>query len=99
MDKTTKSHQDAKIESFRKDPSYAAAYLDTVLADGDQEEILLTVRYMTKAFGGIHTIAEKSDLNRNTLYRTLSNQGNPSLSSLSAILRTMGMRLSVQPIK
>ncbi|MFZ5557170.1 MAG: DNA-binding protein [Pseudomonadota bacterium] len=40
-------------------------------------------------------LAEKVGLNRETLYRTLSEQGNPELRSLEAILHAMGLRLSV----
>jgi len=37
-------------------------------------------------------------VNTHTLYRTLSEQGNPELKTLFAILNAMGMRLAVQPI-
>jgi DNA-binding phage protein len=43
-------------------------------------------------------VAEQAQLNPTQLYRTLSPQGNPGLSSLVAILRTMGLRLAVQPL-
>lgn len=32
------------------------------------------------------------------LYRTLSAQGNPALSSLTSILKAMGLRLTVRPL-
>ena len=54
---------------------------------------------MAKAFGGVTKIAEEAKLNPTQLYRTLSPEGNPELRSLSAILKAMGMRLLVQPIK
>jgi DNA-binding phage protein len=38
-------------------------------------------------------------LNRETLYRTLSENGNPRLDTLAAILDAFGLRLSVQPAK
>jgi DNA-binding phage protein len=41
-------------------------------------------------------VAEQADLNATQLYRTLSADGNPALSSFSAILKAMGMRISVQ---
>lgn len=93
-----RSHREAKIESLRNDPIYAEAYLDAVLADGDQEEILSTLRDMTAAFGGMAEIAVKTNLNPTTLYRTLSPKGNPSIANFSAILNAMGMRLSVQSL-
>ena len=47
------AHADAKIESFRNNPSYAAEYLNAVLEDGDQEKLLETLRYLAAAFDGV----------------------------------------------
>ncbi|CDG83593.1 putative DNA-binding domain protein [Janthinobacterium agaricidamnosum NBRC 102515 = DSM 9628] len=53
---------------------------------------------MTKAFGGVQTVADTAKLSPTQLYRTLSPNGNPVLSSLSAILKAMGLRLAVQQV-
>ena len=91
------SHEDATIESFRKDPAYAAEYLNAVLEDGTQEELMLALRRIGLAFG-MKELAESSGLNPKTLYRTLSSAGNPELKSFQAILGAMGMRLAVTPV-
>jgi len=44
-------------------------------------------------------LADKTGLSRETLYRTLSEKGNPRLDTLSAILASFDLRLSVQPSK
>ena len=93
-----RSHESATIESFRRDPRFAAEYLNAVLAEGDQEELMLALRYMAEAFGGVPTLAARARLNATTLYRTLSPKGNPELKSLTALLNAMGMRLAVQPL-
>ncbi|MGH8471233.1 MAG: addiction module antidote protein [Gammaproteobacteria bacterium] len=93
-----RSHEEATVESFQKDPHFAAEYLNAMLEDGDQQELLVALRYMAKAFGGISKLAEQAELNATTLYRTLSPQGNPELKSLKALLKAMGMRLAVQPL-
>ena len=100
MDKLqlSRPHEDAVIESFRKDPEYAALFLNSVLEDGDQQELLEALRFMAAAFGGVGGTAGRIDMNAHTLYRTLSAQGNPGLRSLTAILAAMGMRLAVQPL-
>lgn len=95
----SRSHETATIESFHSDPSYAAAYLDAVLEDGDQEEVMLALRRVSDAFGGVQKLAAVAKLNSTSLYRTLSPAGNPELRSIKALLKAMGMRLSVQPIK
>ena len=44
------SHEEATIQSFRRDPEFAAEYLNAVIEDGEQEEILLAFRRISKAF-------------------------------------------------
>jgi len=91
------SHEEATIESFKKDPEYAAEYLNAVLEDGTQEELMLALRRIAAAHG-MKDVAETAQLNPKTLYRTLSSSGNPELKSFQAILGAMGMRLAVTPI-
>jgi probable addiction module antidote protein len=94
----TRSHERATIESFRRSPQFAAEYLNAVLEDGDQDELMVALRRVATAFGGVGQIAEAADLNATTLYRTLSRRGNPELKSLTAILKAMGLRIAVQPL-
>ena len=93
-----RSHDDAMAELFREDPAFATEYLNSVLEDGEQADLLVALRQMAKAFGGVLAIAERAQLNPTQLYRTLSPEGNPELQSLSAILKAMGLRLAVQPL-
>jgi len=94
-----RSHDEATINSFRKDPQFAAEYLNAILEDGDQQELLTALRYLAAAFGGVPYLAEQAELNATTLYRTLSPRGNPELKSLLALLKALGLRLAVQPLK
>lgn len=93
-----RSHDDAMAELFREDPAFATEYLNSVLEDGEQADLLVALRQMAKAFGGVPAIAERAQLNPTQLYRTLSPEGNPELQSLLAILKAMGLRLAVQPL-
>jgi probable addiction module antidote protein len=85
-------------EMYREDPALALRLINTILEDGDQGDLLIALRQLAIAFGGIRAVAERAHLNQTQLYRTLSPEGNPALSSLSAILKAMGLRLSVQPV-
>jgi probable addiction module antidote protein len=79
-----------------KDPDEAAAYLDAALEDGDTEAFLLALRRVAEArLGGMSQLADASTLNRESLYRMLSAQGNPSLVNLEKVLHALGLRLSV----
>jgi DNA-binding phage protein len=59
---------------------------------------MLALRDISKAFGGVQEVARQAELNAHTMYRTLSEQGNPELKTLSATLKAMGMRLAIQPL-
>ena len=93
-----KPHDDAMAEAYSKDPAYAVQLLNAILEDGDQSEFLIALRQMAKAFGGVQALAEQAQLNPTQLYRTLSPDVNPALSNFSAILKAMGMRISVQSV-
>lgn len=86
------------IEQLR-DPAEAAAYLEAVLEDGDQAAIMLALRQVAQAQGGLATIARKAHLTREATYKMLSKSGNPELRSLSAVLKATGLRISVKPIE
>ncbi|WP_273758946.1 DNA-binding protein [Bartonella sp. AU55XJBT] len=94
-----RNHDDTMAEIFHEDPELAAATLEAILADGDQGELLITLRQMAKAYGGVQAVAKAANLNPTQLYRTLSEKGNPELRSLNVLLRTMGLRLAVQPLE
>lgn len=93
-----RTHDEGMAELFREDPAFATQYLNNVLEEGEQADLLVALRQMAQAFGGVPVIAEKAHLNATQLYRTLSAEGNPELRSLTAVLKAMGMRLAVQPI-
>ena len=99
MARTHRSHEEATIEMFREDPAFAAEYLNAILVDGDETDLMLALRTLSKAFGGLQEVARNAEINANTIYRTLSEKGNPEIKTLSAILMAMGMRLAIQPIQ
>lgn len=94
----SRPHDDAMAELYRSDPALALAVINDILADGDQAELLIVLRQLAQAFGGVQAVAEQARLNPTQLYRTLSPKGNPALSSLLAVLKAMGLRLAVTPL-
>ena len=77
------------------DPVQAAGYLTACLEEGD-EVFLIGLRDVVNAQGGMAELASATGLNRETLYRTLSDNGNPRLSSLGLIIDALGLRLSIE---
>ena len=79
-----------------KQPKEAEAYVAVALEQGDPKMFLVALRNVAEARGGIGKVAAKSKLNRESLYRMLSKKGNPTLSSLTALLKTLGFRLAIE---
>jgi len=82
-----------------KNPGEAAAYLETVLEEEDQAAIMLALRQVAQAQGGVAEIARKAKLTREATYKMLSKSGNPELRSLTAVLEAAGLRIAVKPIE
>jgi probable addiction module antidote protein len=82
-----------------KEPAEAAAYLEAVIEDGDQAAIMLALRQIAQAQGGVAQIARRAKLTREATYKMLSKSGNPELRSLSAVLKATGLRITVKPIE
>ena len=55
--KPDRDHEEASIEMFRADPIFAANYLNSVLEDGDETDLMLALRTMSKAFGGVQELS------------------------------------------
>jgi probable addiction module antidote protein len=85
-----------------KDPLEAKAYLEVALEnyedDKDVEAFLMALRDVTEAQGGISKLAKRTHLNRQNLYRALSNRGNPKLETIGSILHGLGFKLSIQSL-
>jgi probable addiction module antidote protein len=77
----------------------AAEYLNTVLEDGNKDLFLLALKDIALAHGGVTALAKKTKLSRPSLYRMLSGDGNPELSSLEKLLAAFGLRISINSIE
>ena len=94
MIETSTSYRNGLLKDL-KDTGEAAAYLNAALEDGSREVFMLALRDVADA-KGISDLAKKSGLNRENMYRILSEKGNPQLDSLSVLLESMGLKLAVE---
>jgi len=95
------SHHESEIEELRADRGRAVEYLKAAmeaLDDADDRAAgLLALRTIAEAYGGLGAVAAEAGINRESLYRALSPKGNPTLKTILAVLKNVGMRLSVEP--
>ncbi len=95
--KASISHDEAMIRQLREDPDFAAEYLRAALEDEDEPRVLLVaLRRIAEARGGIAKVAKAARVERESLYRALSAHGNPRLSTLAAVTKAMGLKLTVE---
>jgi probable addiction module antidote protein len=94
--RTTISHDDAMIRRIRENPHFAAEYLKAALEESDEPSVLLiALRHVAQA-QGIAKIAKAAGVERESLYRALSANGNPRLSTLYAVAKAVGLRLTLE---
>ena len=94
--KTSVSHDEAIIRRLRKDPQFAAEYVKAALEDTEEPLVLLiALRHLAQA-RGIAKVAKAAGIERESLYRALSSRGNPRLSTLVAVTKAIGLKLTVE---
>ena len=94
--KTSISRDEAVVRRLRKNPDFAAQYLKAALEEDDEPQVLLiALRHLAQA-QGIAKVAKAAGIERESLYRALSVRGNPRLSTLVAVTKAIGLRLTVE---
>ena len=95
------SHHEREIAELRADRELAVEYLKAAMESLDDPDNraagLLALRTIAEAYGGLGAVAAEAGISRESLYRTLSPKGNPTLKTLLAVLKAVGMKLSVEP--
>ena len=92
--KTIVRHDEWLMEQLA-DAEFAAEYLNAASEDDDPKTYLTAMRKVVEARGGMATVAEKASLSRETLYRTLSTRGNPTIKTLTAVLKATGLKFGI----
>lgn len=95
------SHHEREVAELRADRDLAVEYLKAAMESLDDPDDraggLLALRTVAEAYGGLGAVAVEAGISRESLYRALSPRGNPTLKTLLAVLKAVGLRLSVEP--
>jgi probable addiction module antidote protein len=84
-------------KKLKDDAEFAACYLKAALEDTDEPKVLLiAMRRITEARGGFAKVARAAGIERESLHRALSARGNPRLSTLVAVTKAIGLKLTVE---
>ncbi len=90
---------DEFLQRELREPEMVAEYLSAALDEGSIAQFLLALRNVADAHGGVGVLSDITQLNRQTMYRMLSERGNPTLSSLLATLHAIGIDVTFRPIR
>ena len=97
--KNTRSHDEWLIE-YLKDPEEAQNYLEASLEeyekDGDTTALLLALRSVAQAQGGIDQLAKRTAVSREHWYEILASQQTPRLDHWLAVLSALGFRVRLE---
>lgn len=95
------SHHEREVAELRVNRELAVAYLKAAMESLDDPDDraagLLALRTVAEAYGGLGAVAAEAGISRESLYRALSAKGNPTLKTILAVLKAVGMKLSVEP--
>jgi probable addiction module antidote protein len=83
------------LADLRNNRDYAAKYLSAAKRDS-QEAFLIALRDVAEAQKGVAKVAKAAKVNRESLYRALSQQGNPRLRTLDAVLSALGLVVTIE---
>jgi probable addiction module antidote protein len=96
-DKASVSHDEVMVKKLRERPRFAAEYLKAAMEDTDEPEVLLiALRHIAEARGGLAKVAKAAGIERESLYRALSANGNPRLSTIVGVMKAVGLKLTVE---
>jgi len=85
-----------------KNKKEAAVYLQVAiedyLEDGHLDAFLLALRHLAKAKGGMEKLAKDAEVGRESLYKTLSKNGNPKFNTIMQLLKSLGFQFLIKAI-
>lgn len=85
------------IADYLHSKEMIAEYLNTVLEEGDNTDLINAIGHVAKAIG-MTKIAEVTGLSRTSLYKALSAGAKPQFGTIMKVLKAIGGQLQVNPI-
>ncbi len=85
------------IANYLDSNEMIAEYLNTVLEEGNESEIISALGHVAKAIG-MTKIAEGTGMSRPSLYKALSEGSKPQFATIMKVLKAVGGQLKINPI-
>lgn len=102
MKRKFRTFEEVTVEYYKHNPEQIPSYLKIAFEeserDGNRAAFLLALKIAVEASSGMAEFAKKLGKSRTSLYKTLSEKGNPLFETIDAILQQLGCRLTIQPM-
>ncbi len=85
-----------EIADYLDNKEIIAEYLNTVLEEGDNDDIINAIGHIAKAIG-MTKIAQETGMSRPSLYKSLSEGAKPQFSTIMKVLKAIGGQIQVNP--
>ncbi len=85
-----------EIADYLENKEMIAEYLNTVLEEGNNADVINAIGHIAKAIG-MTKIAEETGMSRPSLYKALSDGAKPQFETIMKILKAIGGQIQVNP--
>lgn len=85
-----------EIADYLDSQEMIAEYLNTVLEEGNNADIINAIGHVAKAIG-MSKIAEEAGLSRPSLYKALADGAKPQFATIMKVLKAIGGQIKVTP--
>ena len=86
-----------EISAFLDSEEMIATYLNTVLEEGDEDDLVVAIGHVAKAIG-MGKIAQQTGMSRTSLYKAFAEGANPQFQTVLKVLKSLGSEIKVSPI-
>ena len=85
------------IADYLDSKEMIAEYLNTVLEEGDNSDVITAIGHIAKSIG-MTKIAEETGLSRPSLYKALSDGAKPQFETIMKVLKAIGGQIKINPL-
>ena len=85
------------IADYLDSKEMMAEYLNTVLEEGDDKDVINAIGHIAKAIG-MAKISEQTGLSRTSLYKALSEGAKPQVATIMKVLKAIGGQIQINPV-
>ena len=86
-----------EISAFLDSEEMIANYLNTVLEEGDEDDLVVAIGHVAKVIG-MGKIAQQTGMSRTSLYKAFAEGANPQFQTVLKVLKSLGSEIKVSPI-